>query len=247
MFNFIKDYDATYTKSIDQGFRNYMLSIYRYLSMALVVTALSTFAVVSVPMLTQIFFQVNGYGNPIGMTVFGNIFMFVPIGISLYFFTNVGSMSLDRAKVMLWVYASAMGITLSYVSFKYTGQSIIKVAAITAAAFAGISIYGYTTKTDISTSYGSLLITGLIGILIASLINMFLRSSALEFALSAVSVVVFMGLIAWDTQKIRDFYFSANSKSFAGRYAIVAAFSLYINIINLFVRLLYLFGDRRNN
>jgi FtsH-binding integral membrane protein len=154
-------------------------------------------------------------------------------------------MSVGAAQATFWLYAALVGVSLASVFLIYTHTSISRVFFITAAAFGGLSLYGYTTKRDLS-PIGSFLIMGLIGIIIASIVNIWLASSALQFAVSVIGVIVFAGLTAWDTQRIKEMYFEGDDQLTAGRKAVMGALSLYLDFINLFMMLLQLFGARRD-
>tara|TARA_B100001769_G_scaffold143635_1_gene112461 strand:- start:998 stop:1459 length:462 start_codon:yes stop_codon:yes gene_type:complete len=153
-------------------------------------------------------------------------------------------MSLSAAQMTFWAFAAVMGISLSYIFIVFTGVSIVRVFLITSCTFAAMSIYGYTTKRDL-TKFGSFLIMGLIGIIIASIVNIFLQSSAMQFVISCVGVLVFVGLTAYDTQRIKSTYYQVAGTAFAGKAAIMGALTLYLDFINLFIMLMQLFGQRR--
>lgn len=171
--------------------------------------------------------------------------MIAPIGIALYFFMGFGKMSLDTAKVLFWIYAALTGMSLSSLGLVYTGESIARTFFICAAVFGGMSLYGYTTNRDL-TSMGSFLIMGVFGLVIVSLVNIFLKSSAISFATSIIGVGIFMGLTAWDTQKIKSMYFMYGGGEAGQKMSIMGAFTLYLDFINLFLYLLRFFGNRRN-
>jgi FtsH-binding integral membrane protein len=154
-------------------------------------------------------------------------------------------MSVGAAQTMFWVYAGLVGVSLATIFLVYTHTSIARVFFVTAAAFGGLSLYGYTTKRDLS-PVGSFLIMGLIGVIIASIVNIWLASSALQFAVSVIGVLVFAGLTAYDTQRIKEMYFEGDDQLTAGRKAVMGALSLYLDFINLFMMLLQLFGARRD-
>jgi len=243
MLDFTKSYEASYSKTYDQGFRNYMLMIYSYIAIGLAITGLSGFLAINTP-LSHLFYEISESGRFIGIRPITGFISFAPLFIGLYFFWGFSRMSIETAKIWFWAYAFCMGISASNLGLIYTGQSIVKTFFITSASFAGISIYGYTTKRDLS-SYSGLLMAGIVSLLCASLLNFLLRSSGLQFAISLMGVLVFMGMIAWDTQKIKHIYFSA-PLGIANRYAIVAAFNLYLNFVNLFFYLIRFTGEDRN-
>jgi FtsH-binding integral membrane protein len=157
---------------------------------------------------------------------------------------RIQSMSVSAARTTFLVYAGLVGLSLSSILLLYTGQSVVQTFFVTAASFGALSLYGYTTKRDLS-AFGSFMVMGLFGILIASLVNIFLQSSAMAFVISAIGVVVFAGLTAYDTQKIKEMYFERDGYDTAGRKAIMGALTLYLDFINLFLFLLRFMGDRR--
>jgi len=228
--------------AIDEGLRAHMLRVYNYMALGLVLTGVTAYAVATVPSLQQLFFaqSVNGFG----LTTLGWIAFIAPIGLVFLLSFGIQRMSAGTAQLVFWVYAALMGVSLSTIFFAYTMTSITQVFFVSAATFGAMSLYGYTTKRDL-TGIGSFLMMGLIGIVIASIVNIFLNSSGLGFAISVIGVLVFVGLTAYDTQKIKEMYYVGDDGSVAGRKAIMGALSLYLDFINLFLMLLRLFGDRR--
>jgi len=158
---------------------------------------------------------------------------------------GISGMSTARAQTMFWVFAALMGASLSSIFIQYTGASIARVFFITSGTFGAMSIYGYTTKTDL-TKFGSFLIMGLIGIMIASIVNIFLESPGLYFVISYLGVLIFIGLTAYDTQKIKDMYFTGGDYDLVTKKSIMGALTLYLDFINLFIMMLRIFGDRRD-
>jgi FtsH-binding integral membrane protein len=171
--------------------------------------------------------------------------MFAPIAVVLFFSFRIQKMSFGAAQLTYWLYAALMGLSLSFIFLAYTHTSIARVFFITAGTFAATSLYGYTTRRDLS-GFGSFLVMGLIGIILASIVNIFIGSTALEFAISVIGVLVFVGLTAYDTQKIKEWYAAADDRSTMGKKAIYGALSLYLDFINLFLMLLRLFGSSRS-
>jgi FtsH-binding integral membrane protein len=218
----------------DVGLRQYMLSIYNYMAGGLAVTGLVSYLVASSPEAMHAIF-----GTPLQWVV-----MLAPLGFVLFFSARIGKMSLGAAQITFWLFAASMGLSLASIFYIYTGTSIARVFFVTAAAFAGTSLYGYTTKTDLS-RFGSFLIMGLIGVILASLVNIFLASSALQFAISVIGVLVFTGLTAYDTQRLKELYAESYDQASMGKLVISGALTLYLDFINLFMLLLQLFGDRR--
>ena len=218
---------------IDQGLRAYMIRVYNYMAMGLVITGLAGFATLSSGLMPVLF------GTPLKFVV-----LLAPLAMVMFLSFRVQTMSLSGAQIAFWVFSALMGISLTPIALVYTGASIAKVFFITAAAFASTSLYGYTTKRDM-TAFGSFLFMGLIGIVIASLVNIFLQSSAMSFALSVIGVLLFTGLTAWDTQQIKSMYYSTSGEVSLGKSAVMGALRLYLDFINLFLSLLRLMGDRR--
>ena len=217
----------------DQGLRVYMLSIYQNMSMALGISALVAYIVGSSSQIAMMLFS-----TPLAYVV-----MFAPL-IYIFFF-NRKLMDMDRrqAQMHLGIFAAFTGLSLGSIFLVYTSASIVKTFFITASTFGAMSIYGHTTKKDL-TSLGSFAYMGLIGLVIASLINIFLRSAALDFAVSFIGVGIFTVLTAWDTQKLKSIYYAMNGNTArAGNIAVYGALTLYLDFINLFIMLLHFFGD----
>jgi uncharacterized protein len=170
--------------------------------------------------------------------------IFAPLAMVFLISARINSMSLSGAQLAFWVFAGLMGLSLSSIFLVYAHASIARVFFITAASFGALSLYGYTTNRDLS-AWGSFLFMGLIGIILAMLVNLFLASSALQFAISVVGVLIFAGLTAYDTQQIKEMYYVGDDGTVAGRKAVMGALRLYLDFINLFMMLLQLFGDRR--
>jgi len=241
------DYTKSYTgaqKSVDLGLRSYMLKVYNYMAIALTITGFMAYLVASVQPVTALFFVLAPNGVPIAMTGLGTISMFAPLGLVMYFSFGFASHSLEKSKTLFWIYAGLMGISLASIAMQYTGASVARTFFVTAATFGATSIYGYTTQRDL-TSFGSFLMMGLFGLIIASIVNIFLQSSAVYLVSSLVGVAIFTGLIAYDTQKIKSLYYSVGGGVFGEKMALNAAFSLYLDVINLFIYLLRFLGTRK--
>jgi FtsH-binding integral membrane protein len=232
---------------IDEGLRSYMLRVYNYMGIGLVVTGLVAFFTY-----TQSFIEQNGH--IVGLTSFGAaifesplrwIVMLAPLAFILVLSFGITKLSVATTQLLFWVFAAVMGVSLASIFAVYTGGSIAKVFFISAATFGAMSLYGYTTKRDL-TQIGSFLIMGLIGIVIASIVNIFLQSSGLGFAISIIGVLVFVGLTAWDTQKIKESYNVGFGAEVLAKGAIMGALSLYLDFINLFLMLLRLTGSQRS-
>lgn len=241
-FNYqTKSYKTTSSTLYDEGLRQYFLKIYALMSTGL---AIAAFSVLSVPLLTNMMFNIAPGGYLVGMTSIGWLITFAPLGISLYFAFGLDRISTQNAQMLFWVYATLIGMSLASLGFVYTGASITKTFLICSAMFGGMSLYGYSTKKDL-TSMGSFLFMGLIGLVIASLINILFRSPAIEFALSFLGVLIFTGLIAYDTQKLKSLYYQGADTD--GKIGTMAAFTLYLDFINLFIYLLRFFGEKIND
>lgn len=222
---------------IDEGLRSHMLRVYNYMSAGLVITGLVAFFfnqwVVSSPEMIQLI-----YGSPLQWVI-----ALSPLAFVMVLSFGINKMSFSAAQLTFWGFATVMGLSLSSIFMVYTGASIARVFFITAATFGAMSLYGYTTKRDLS-GMGSFLMMGLIGLIIASVVNIFLASSMLEFAISAIGVLIFVGLTAYDTQKIKEMYLESDGSEVMGKKALMGALSLYLDFINLFLMLLRLFGNR---
>ena len=222
---------------IDEGLRSYMLKVYNLMALALVITGVAAFFTYSLASTNPAVAQLL-YASPLKWVV-----MLAPIGLVFFLSFRIQHMSVAAAQTTFWVYAALMGLSLSSIFLVFTGESIVQTFFVTAAAFAGLSLYGYTTKRSLS-GMGSFLIMGLFGLIIASIVNIFLQSSAMQFAISAIGVLIFAGLTAYDTQKIKEMYFDGDDVAVAGRKAIMGALTLYLDFINLFTFLLQFLGNR---
>jgi len=219
-------------QDIDLGLRSYMLKVYNYMFMGLGITGVvSYFASTSMALMGFL------HGG------FGILLFFGMLAMAFMLPRRIFTMERSTAQLLFWAFAGMMGLSLSYIFLLYTGASIVRVFFITAATFGGMSLYGYTTRRDLS-SMGSFLFMGLIGLVLASLVNLFIRSSMMELMLSYVGVLIFVGLTAYDTQRIKEIYYSADSAELAERKSILGAFILYMDVINLFLYLLRIMGDR---
>ena len=220
--------------AIDVGLRQYMLRVYNFMAAGLGLTGVVAYTSVTTGLYQQI------AGTPLIWVV-----MLAPLGLVLLLSFRVERMSPGAAHLAFWSYAGLMGLFLAGIFLVYTGTSIARAFFIGAATFAAMSLYGYTTRRDLS-QFGSFLIMGLIGIVIASLVNVFIASSALQFAISVIGVLVFTGLTAWDTQQIKEMYYEGDGSEIAGKKAIMGALRLYLDFINLFMMLMQLLGTRRD-
>lgn len=217
----------------DEGLRKHMLRVYNYMGLGLVITGLVAFFVSQTPALYVPIFQ-----TPLKWVV-----MLAPLAFVFFFSFRIHAMSAATAQMAFWAFAAVMGLSLASVFLVFTGTSIARTFFITATMFGAMSLYGYTTKRDLS-QFGSFLMMGLIGVIIASIVNIFLGSSALQFAISVIGVVVFVGLTAWDTQNIKEQYAENYDQESQQKLAVFGALSLYLNFVNLFQLLLSLTGQR---
>lgn len=221
-------------QAVDQGLRDYMLRVYNYMASGLALTGIIAYL---------------GYRTDFYAAIAGSpliwLVLLAPLGVVFYLSARIHSMSFSSAQSWFWVYAGLVGLSLSGIFYIYSGVSITRVFFITASMFGAVSLYGYTTKRDL-TGFGSFLFMGLIGVVIASLVNIFLASSALQFAISVIGVLVFTGLTAYDTQKIKEIYYEGDGHEVAGKKSIMGALSLYLDFLNLFLMMLRLMGGNRD-
>jgi FtsH-binding integral membrane protein len=238
--------------AIDEGLRSYMLRVYNYMGIGLVVTGLVAWFANSAATTTDAANAVGQLANGQLVTQWGAllyssplawVIMLAPLAFVMVLSFGINKLSVTAAQATFWAFAAIMGLSLSSIFMVYTDASIAKVFFITAATFGAMSLYGYTTKRDL-TSIGNFLIMGLIGIIIASIVNIFMKSSMLEFGISVVGVLVFVGLTAYDTQKIKENYSESYGADVLAKNAVMGALSLYLDFINLFMMLLRLFGNR---
>jgi len=230
------------TDQIDAGLRAHMLRVYNYMLSGLVLTGLTAWAA-SVPPLRDVFFQVSGTGQ-IGLTGLGWIAFLAPIALVFLLSFGINRMSVAAAQTTFWVYAGLLGVGIAPVLWLYTGASVAETFFVTAATFGAMSLWGYTTKSDLS-GMGSFLFMGVIGILIAMVVNFFLHSAMVDWIVSILGVVIFTGLTAYHTQAIKEMYSAYDDGTIAGRKAIIGALSLYLDFINIFLFLLRFLGVQR--
>src|SRR4030081_2133723 len=219
----------------DAGLRAHMQLVYGYMAGGLALTGIVAYAAAA-----------SGLYETLASTGLIWIVILAPLGFVLALSFGIQRMSAGTAAVLFWIYAAVMGLSLGGIFLVFTGNSIARVFFITAATYGAMSLYGYTTRTDLS-AFGSFLLMGLIGIVIASIVNIFIGSSALQFAISIIGVIVFVGLTAYDTQRIKEMYLESDTVEVAGKKAVLGALALYLDFINLFMLLLQLFGQRRQS
>ncbi|MDE2181742.1 MAG: Bax inhibitor-1/YccA family protein [Alphaproteobacteria bacterium] len=228
--------------AIDAGLRAHMLRVYNYMLVGLLLTGATAWMTASTSLL-GLFFQINPNGTA-GLTMLGWGALIAPFIMVLVLSFRIQRMSLGAAQALFWVYASVMGISLAPIFLIYTGATVAQTFFITAATFGAMSLWGYTTNRDL-TGFGSFLFMGLIGLIIASLVSMFLQSTMMNWIISVAGVLIFTGLTAYDTQWIKESYSVSDDGSLAGRKAIFGALKLYLDFLNLFLMLLRLMGNRR--
>ena len=228
---------------IDLGLKAYMNKVYSFMAVGLALTGV----IAHITSKMAFDFSTNtmtSFGAAIYASPLAFIIMLSPLGFILALNFGIAKMSASKAQTVFWIFAALMGASLSSIFLIYTGASITRVFFITSATFGAMSIYGYTTKRDL-TKLGSFLMMGLIGIIIASIVNIFMKSSMMYFVISILGVLIFVGLTAYDTQKIKNMYTSSDSGELMGKKAVMGALTLYLDFINLFIMLLRLFGQRR--
>ena len=234
---------ATRSAAVDEGLRAYMNKVYSLMAVAMLVTAGAAWGIAGLAM------NADGTLTQLGAAIYTSplkwVIMFAPLLVVFGFGAALNRLSVSAATTVFYAFAALMGLSISWIFMVYTSFSIIQTFLITAIAFAGLSLYGYTTKRDLS-GMGTFLMMGLIGLIIASIVNIFLKSSAMQFAISAIGVLIFAGLTAFDTQNIKNTYLQlANSdRDFLGKAAIMGALQLYLDFLNLFMFLLQFMGNR---
>lgn len=236
--------------NLDLGLRAHMLSVYNWMAGGLLVTALTALAVTSSASLTALFFTVEHTRHGLGTspTLLGWLAILSPLAFVLVMSFRLQRMALSTLQALFWGFCAVMGISMASLCLVYTGGSVATAFFVSAGMFAGASLYGYTTGADLS-RMGSLMMMGLIGMILAGMVNIVLHSTMLQFVLSVVGVIVFVGITAWDTQRIKaDYLDGAYASPEAGaKLGIMAALNLYLNFINLFQLVLQLTGNRRSN
>jgi FtsH-binding integral membrane protein len=227
----------------DLGLRAYMLKIYNYMASALALTGVVAMLAAQSESVMGALYQVqNGH---VGMSGLGWLVALAPLGLIMWLGFGINRLSVSAAQGIFWLYAALVGLSLTSIFVLYTGESIAKTFFVTAGTFGGMSLYGYTTKKDLS-GFGSFLIMGLWGLIIASVVNMFMHSSALSFATSVIGVLIFVGLTAYDTQKLKSMYYQvAGSSEAKAKASIMGALNLYLDFLNIFLHLLRFMGDRK--
>ena len=229
------------TVEYDKGLRSHMLKVYNYMASGVLLTGIVAMV------FSQMAFTPEGGLTQLGETIYLSplkwVVMFAPLAMILVMSFGLNKLSQFALQACFWVFATLMGVSISWIFLAFTGTSIAQIFFITAGAFAGLSLYGYTTKKDLS-GWGSFLIMGLIGIIIASIVNIFVMSDMMAFVISVIGVLIFAGLTAYDTQKIKEMYYQGHGHEALGKLSIMGALNLYLDFINMFLFLLQLFGNR---
>ena len=232
---------------IDAGLRAYMIRIYNYMAAGVALTGVVSYLTFNAAAVTNQAGQITGL-TPFGQAIYGGPLMIVlflgTLGMVFFLSFRINKLQVGTALTLFMVYAGLLGLMLSSVFMTYTGASITRTFFISAASFGALSLYGYTTQRDLS-PIGSFLIMGLFGLILAMVVNIFLKSTGLDFAISAIGVLIFAGLTAWDTQKIKEMYSANDDGTVTGRKAVMGALTLYLDFINLFLFMLRFMGDRR--
>ncbi|HXX51064.1 MAG TPA: Bax inhibitor-1/YccA family protein [Xanthobacteraceae bacterium] len=230
---------------MDAGLRAYMIRVYNYMATGVALTGLVAWLTYSAAVTqTSAGLELTSFGHAVFQSPLMWVLVLAPLGLVFAISFGINRLQPGTALMLFFVYAGLLGVSLASIFLIYTGTSIARVFFISAATFGALSLYGYTTQRDL-TGIGSFMFMGLIGIIIASLVNIFLRSTGLDWAISVIGVLVFAGLTAYDTQRIKEMFNPMDDGTIGGRKAVMGALSLYLDFINLFLMLLRLFGDRR--
>jgi len=228
------------TVGMDAGLRSYMLGVYNHMTIGMAITGFFAY-------LTKIMSVSQGVLTPLGVALYASpikwLVMLAPLGMVFWLSARVNKMKPETARNVFYAFAAVMGISLSSILLVFTGESVVRVFFLTAASFSALSIYGYSTQRNL-TGMGSFLIMGLVGLILASIVNIFVASSAMQFIISVVGVLIFAGLTAYDTQQIKLMYMASDSKGIALKKSIMGALRLYLDFINMFIMLLSLLGNR---
>ena len=242
-----RGYPADREIAIDQGLRAHMIRVYNYMAGGVALTGAIAWITFQFSVVTNEAGAIVAL-TPLGQTLFQGPMLWVlilaPLGLVFFLSFRINRLEASTARAVFFLSAGLLGVSLAPIFMVYTHGSIARVFFISAAAFGALSLWGYTTQRDL-TGMGSFLIMGLFGLIIASVVNLFLKSSGLDWALSVMGVLIFAGLTAWDTQKIKEYYDPMDDGTVAGRKVVMGALALYLDFINLFLMLLRLMGDRR--
>ncbi|MBX3486321.1 MAG: Bax inhibitor-1/YccA family protein [Candidatus Paracaedibacteraceae bacterium] len=226
---------STQFAAFEEGLRGFMQRVFVYMGLGLGVTGLAAFFAATNPTLQSILYAP-------GMMW---VTILAPLAVVFFLSFRINSMSFSAAQTTFWIYAALVGLSITPLLMMYQVESVARIFFITASIFGSMALYGYTTKKDL-TSMGSFMFMGLIGVIVASLVNIFMQSSMMTLVTSALTVIIFTGLTAYDVQKLKDIYYQADSPETSGKMAVMGALNLYLDFINLFLALLRLFGNRRD-
>ena len=242
-----RDVSAGRTAATDTGLRAYMIRVYNYMAIGVALTGIVAWFTFQTSVVTDANGKIVGLTS-FGQTIFGGpaiiVLMLGTFGLVVFISFRIQRLQPATALALFITYAALLGLMLSSVFLAYTGASVTRVFFISAASFGALSLYGYTTQRDLS-AFGSFLLMGMFGLLIAMAVNIFVKSTGLDFVISAVGVLIFAAMTAWDTQRIKEMYDPMQDATDAGRKAVIGALQLYLDFINLFLFLLRFFGDRR--
>lgn len=227
----------------DEGLRSYMLSIYNYMASGVLLTGIVAMLVANNASLLSMFYAQDSVGR-IGPTILGWIAMLSPLALVLVMNFGVNRLSEGQLKACFWGFAGLMGVSMSTIFIRYTGASVAQTFFVTAASYGALSLYAYTTKRDLS-AMGKFLMMGLIGLLVAMLANFFFKSGPLQLGINIIGTLIFAGLTAYDTQRLKGMYYELQGSAFIGKSAVLGALTMYLNFINLFQFLLSFMGARR--
>src|SRR5471032_2176576 len=236
---------GTADQAFDVGLRAHMIRVYNYMASGLALSGIVAFALFSSSEIASLFFQVAPGNRVVGLNMLGWIAIMAPLGLLLLVGFRAQQMSVTGVQAVYWSVTALMGVSLSLLLFRYTGASVARTFFVTAASFGALSLYVYTTKRDL-TAMGKFLFMGLIGLVLASLVNMIWPNGTMSFIISAAGVLIFSGLIAYDTQKIKEQYAEAYGRDVAEKVAIFGALSLYLDFVNLFQFLMSFMGQSRD-
>lgn len=243
-FNQSSPIERAGVQEIDQGLRSFLLKVYNYMFLGLGLTTVVAYFSARTPAISNLFLSVSQDGSQIVPSGLNWIMLFGQLGAVFYLSARVDRIAPQTAQIIFWAYAASVGLTISYLFLMYTGESLMRAFLVTSLMFGSMSLYGYVTKKDL-TKFGSILFMGLLGIILASVINIFIGSSMLQFGVSVLGVLIFTGLTAYDTQRLKFIYNSGYSEGDTTKLAVLGALSLYLNFLNLFLMLLRFLGDRR--
>lgn len=233
---------STDTDTTHEGLRQYMLSVYNYMASGLLLSGIVAFAIANTSIIS-LFFRIDDTGRLAGYSGLGMISMFLPLGLIIFMSFTWQKRSAKSLQLLYWLFVGTMGIGLSTILLTYTGVSVARTFVITSGAYSALSLYGYTTKRDLS-GFGTFLLMGLVGLIIATIVNMIWPTNMMGFIIPVIGVLIFSGLTVYDTQRIKSVYFQVQGSAVENNTAVMGAVSLYLNFVNLFQFLLMFLGNR---